>query len=129
MKVVVDSSKTVILFVGYGFHYFIVNILLEFVNIFLFVSEDLNELRVVSPFPVGNPGNFKHFILTDQIFMDKLEMEHVSSVFRNVLDMTLDVVYGLTTVRVLMNPFLIVKHQEVGLYGLICVNPYVNEGI
>lgn len=46
--------------------------------------------------------------------MNILEVESVCSIFWDVLDVAIDIVYGLSSIRVVLAEFLTIDHLEVG---------------
>lgn len=61
--------------------------------------------------------------------MDVLKMEDVGPIFRNILDMTIDVVNGLPPIGQSGYPLGVVEHHEVGFDSWVRVNPYINKSV
>lgn len=58
------------------------------------VFEELRQGGVVSTLPLWFPGDLELFVFADEVAVDVLEVEDVCPIFRDVLDVAVDVVWS-----------------------------------
>ncbi len=108
-----------------------VNLLLEFSHVIFLVHEHFLQLGIVASFPLGFPREGQTTNFRDDFLMDVSEVENVSAVFRNVLDVTHHMMLGPAS------EFKVFRHlnnADVRVLWLIlilfhAVDPHVNVAI
>lgn len=126
---VVNVCEGIVLFVGERFDEIVVYFLFESPDVFGVMLKEFGEVRVISSFPFRLPADFQSLVLANKVPMDILEVEDISSIFRDILYVTVDVMNGLTPVAVILAELFSVYHLEVGFNLWIRVDPNVNKSV
>lgn len=129
IDIVIYTCKTVVLFIWQRLNQIFINSLLELTYIFRGMLENLTQLRVISSFPFRIPYNFKHFIPSNEIFMNIFKMEDICPVLWYILNMTLNIVYSPTPIGISLTKLLSIYHLEIRLHRWIRMYPDINEPI
>ena len=82
---------------------------------------------IITSFPFRFPGDLQLFIFSDQVLMDILEMKSISSVLRDILHVTIDIVDCLTTIGEVFAETRAVDEGEVRLDFRINVEPDIDK--
>ena len=129
MHQVINSCKTIVLFIWKRFNQVVVNSLLELSDSFVSMLKQLRKVRIITSDPFRSPSNFQQFEPPNQIAMNILEMKRVSSIFRNVLHNTIDFMNCMSSISVIFAELTAINHVEIRFNFWIRVNPNVNKSI
>ena len=94
VQVIVQVSDAQELFLLVWLNVVSVNLLFELSHVLFVVFEHLLQLWIIASFPLGFPCKGQPVNFRNDLLMDVSEMQNISAVFRNVLDMAHHMVLG-----------------------------------